>query len=155
MRLTVRRTYHTKTGILHLSQRIILQQFANSEFPIPDSEEIASGRVFYIREIIDHMYEHKHLYINLFNSGANDHIYMCLFNHISKFRSVQIDGLLRDRSISDVGRNFIQNYYTCAIAGMIMIWAKDGMVDPLNVFFQGYKDIATQSIESLIEKYAI
>lgn len=133
----------------------IFYQYAEMDFPTPTSEEVANGRVFYIREIINHMYHHKHFYINLFNSSAADHVNDYLFSHVVNYRDIQIDGLLKGRQISIDGRRFIATYYTCAITGMITRWAKGGMTDPIEVFFKDYQDVALQSIASLIEKYAV
>ncbi len=135
--------------------KYIFDQFAATDFPIPSAEEIATGRIFYIREIINHMYKYKAFYTNIFNSSASVFVSDCLFDYITGFREVQIDGLLRGRRISDAGRNFIATYFTCAIDGMIMRWARNGMVEPLEVFFMDYKDVATQSIEMLVDKYSI
>ena len=136
-----------------LAQWIFLK-LSSKYFPIPSRADVENGRHFYIRSVIDHMYKYRGFYTNLFNSSANQLLYEKLYDHIVRYRNVQIDALLNGRSLSGDGRKFVTNYYTCAITGMIMRWAKAGMVDPIEVFFQDYQDVALQSMEALVNRYA-
>jgi|GEM_PF-169415 len=130
---------------------------AEKNFKFPQIEEIAQGKqTFFIRKIISYMYENKSFYINALNSDTQNSLQEHLFKYIYRFREIQIKALLRGRKMDPKGIEFLAGYFTYAIGGLIIQWAKNGMVDPPpTVFYDKCQDVGYQCISYLLDKYSI
>jgi len=126
----------------------------NQWFEMPSQNDIKSGRdIFYLRRIIDFMYENKAFYISAFNASGQNSLHEHLYDFIYIFREKQIDAILNGRLILPEAKRFLADYYTCAIYGMIIRWVRNNMQNPPEVFFKGYRNVAFQSMEFLINGY--
>ena len=108
---------------------------------------------FFVRKIIDFMHENKSFYVNALNSQAQNSLQNHLFNYIRAFREVQIDAILNGRTLDPEGKEFLTDYFTSAICGLIVRWAKDGMKNKSAIIYSGFMNVAYTSMQFLIDKY--
>jgi len=110
-------------------------------------------RTFFVRTIMDFMYENKAFYINALSSQAQNSLQEHLFDYIRTFREVQIEAILDGRDLDPESKNFLADYFTSAICGLIVRWSKDGMRDQSMVFFSGFMNVSYRCMQFLIEDH--
>ena len=132
----------------------IFDRDISQQLKVPRLTDISLGKhEFFIRKIISLMYENKSFYINALNSRAQNSLQDHLFDYIRAFREVQIDAILNGRTFDPDGRKFLADYFTCAMCGFIVRWAKDGMKDKETIFYSGFMNVAYNSMHLLIDDY--
>jgi len=119
----------------------------------PLSDITMNKNAFFVRVIMEFMYENKLFYINALNSEAQNCLQNHLFDYIRAFREVQIEAILNGRLLDPVGKSFLADYFTSAICGLIVRWSKDGMKNHSMVFYSDFMNVAYRSMQFLIEGY--
>lgn len=93
----------------------------------------------YFSSLLEYLYSNKIFYINAFQSTSQNNLGNYLYDLIYEYLLNDINCLLAAHNINDFEKGFVAQYFTCATAGMIITWVKNGMEGyPGNTFKYNY-----------------
>lgn len=107
-----------------------------------------------IDDLVDYMYEERIFYISALSSNTqnslNDHIY----DIVSRFFSSEITCKLHGRTLTEENAALCCRFFSHALVGNIVSWAKAGMKLPPNLFLADFLPFLLHQLDMTISYYA-